>query len=898
MFSKLKISTKLFLSFGVLTVLIITVGLFAIYQNNHLANLTVKMYDHPLTVGYTIRDIYNNILQIRSNLKDIALAEDLASVAPEIEEMELLEEEILFAFKVLDEKFLGDKEEVENLKKKFSEWQPIRSEIIALKRAGKNQEVIYFLSNGKGFIYYSHLKEMTTSIREFASQKANEFLERAKAEARSSKILIISILTIITLTALGIAFFMTRAITRPLNFTTTIANAVATGKLDNEIKIRSRDEIGQLLQSFADMQTQLRERIEEDKRIANEALRLNQALDTVSTSVFITNNQYEIIYVNKSAFQLFKENEIKIRQHLPTFDANTLLGACIDIFHKQPEHQRETLSQITSAHRTNIAIGELSMDLTVTPVINAEGEHLGWVSEWNDRTAEVATEREVNTVMSAASQGDFSQRIDIKGKKGFFKTLSEGLNQTLDYNQQMIEELMRVFSAIARGDLTQTITKDYAGMLEQLKKDVNATVAILISVMNAIKQTAETASQGDFSQRVVLTDKEGFFRNLSEVINQILDYNQQMVEELMHVFSAIAKGDLTQTITKDYSGALAQLKTDVNATIETLTGVINLVKQAAEAVSNAAEEMSQGNNNLSQRTEEQAASLEQTAASMEEMTGTVQQNANNTQQAAELAAKAREQAQDGGSIVNTAVDAMSEINQSSKQVADIIGVIDDIAFQTNLLALNAAVEAARAGEQGRGFAVVATEVRNLAQRSAEAAKEIKRLIQNSVGKVEEGSRLVNQSGTTLEEIVTAVRKVNDIISEIASAGQEQSSGIHQVNKAVIQMEEMTQQNAALVEEASVSSDCMKEQAKNLKNHVAFFKTNDYTQPVIAPKPEIPLPKHKAKAAALTPEQHTPDSNLTEVKERRQRETQNGRAQKATKTVKNVSRHDDHEWQDF
>jgi len=377
----------------------------------------------------------------------------------------------------------------------------------------------------------------------------------------------------------------------------------------------------------------------------------------------------------------------------------------------------------------------------------------------------------------------------------------------------MIEELMQVFAALNQGDLTQTITKDYVGSLQQLKNDVNATIAKLTYVMNTIQAVAEAASKGDFTGRIDLQDKTGFFYTLSDKLNHIFVSNQDMIEDSKSVFAAIAKGDLTQTMTKDYVGALEQLKQEVNTSVMALTQVVNTVQESADVVNHAAQDISQGNSNLSQRTEEQAASLEETAASMEQMTGVIQQNADNAQQARQLAASTRDQALVGGKVV----EAMSKINESSQKVANIISVIDEIAFQTNLLALNAAVEAARAGEQGRAFAVVAAEVRNLAQRSAVAAKEIKALIKDSVNKVEEGNELVNQSGTTLKEIVVAFQKVSDIIYEIAAAGQEQSAGI---------LDEMTQQNAALVEQAAVASDALREQAKTLQEQVGFFKTGE------------------------------------------------------------------------
>jgi methyl-accepting chemotaxis protein len=269
-------------------------------------------------------------------------------------------------------------------------------------------------------------------------------------------------------------------------------------------------------------------------------------------------------------------------------------------------------------------------------------------------------------------------------------------------------------------------------------------------------------------------------------------------------------------------GDLESLCRGVNTLLESTAEMVRRVKVAAGGVQQGAEEISRGNANLSQRTEEQASSLEETASSMEQMTSTVKQTADNAGQANQLAMAARQQAEKGGNVVGAAVKAMSGINEASKKIADIIGVIDEIAFQTNLLALNAAVEAARAGEQGRGFAVVATEVRNLAGRSATAAKEIKALIHDSVARVDEGSKLVDESGRTLEEIVNAVKKVTDIVAEIAAASREQSGGIEQVNKAIVQMDTTTQQNAALVEQAAAASQAIVEQAQELSGLVAGY----------------------------------------------------------------------------
>ena len=297
----------------------------------------------------------------------------------------------------------------------------------------------------------------------------------------------------------------------------------------------------------------------------------------------------------------------------------------------------------------------------------------------------------------------------------------------------------------------------------------------------------------------------------------------QFMADAKRVLGNLAQGDLTDQMTNACEGDLEQIKVSLNSAITNLTSTLTIVRDAAESVTTGSEQITKGNEDLSQRTSEQASSLEETSSAMEEMTSTVKQNADNAKQANQLAIAARDIANKGGAVTIKAVEAMGEINKSSKKIADIITVIDEIAFQTNLLALNAAVEAARAGEHGRGFAVVASEVRNLAQRSATAAKEIKGLINESIQRVTDGSELVNQSGKTLEEIVGSVKRVTDIIAEIMAASQEQASGIDQVNKAIMEMDETTQQNAALVEEATSASQSMKEQARELMGQVSSFK---------------------------------------------------------------------------
>jgi methyl-accepting chemotaxis protein len=346
----------------------------------------------------------------------------------------------------------------------------------------------------------------------------------------------------------------------------------------------------------------------------------------------------------------------------------------------------------------------------------------------------------------------------------------------------------------------------------------------------AIGGIAKAATQGDFSQRVPLDDKEGVIRNIAASMNALCDTVGKVFDETVHMLGAMSKGDLTVSIRSEYQGAFAVLKDNANATVQRLSETMSEIQTAAAEVANASEEISKATTDLSQRTEEQAASLEQTSASMEEISATVRKNAENAHQANAVTAGTRDAAERAGAVVGQAVKAMARIAGSSKKIADIIGVIDEIARQTNLLALNAAVESARAGEAGRGFAVVASEVRSLAQRSAQAAKDITDLITNSTGQVEEGVELVNRAGGSLTEIVASIQNVADIVGVIATASAEQANGVDQVNKALSQMDGVTQQNSALVEESAATAKTLEQQARTMDRRIAFFDLGSAEMP--------------------------------------------------------------------
>ncbi|MEI6746643.1 MAG: methyl-accepting chemotaxis protein [Methylococcaceae bacterium] len=423
-----------------------------------------------------------------------------------------------------------------------------------------------------------------------------------------------------------------------------------------------------------------------------------------------------------------------------------------------------------------------------------------------------------NSVMNSVAVGDFSKRVDVQARNDLDK-LKQNVNASIDKLQQTMTALTDVMHALSRGDFSKRIDSNVKG---EVKTAVDEAMQSMQTMLGDIGQVMSGVKNGDLTKRVQAQGM-GDLATLKNNINQSLETTEKSLQDVLRVANTLAKGDLTQTINTDYAGSFGEVKVGINETVKNLKSLIAEVQNTSEVIANASREISAGNNDLSHRTEEQASSLQQTAASMEELTTTVQQNTNNANNANQLALGASKTAKQGVVVVNNVVKTMATINESSHKIVDIITVIDDIAFQTNILALNAAVEAARAGEQGKGFAVVAVEVRNLAQRAANAAGEIKHLISDSVDTISDGSKQVEQAGKTMEDIVNAIQNVTVIMSEIASASSEQMSGIDQVHNAITQMDGVTQQNAALVEEAAAAAESLSEQTRNLAIEMAHFK---------------------------------------------------------------------------
>ncbi|MGI9486449.1 MAG: methyl-accepting chemotaxis protein [Geminicoccaceae bacterium] len=577
--------------------------------------------------------------------------------------------------------------------------------------------------------------------------KIEEFAEKSALRAEANGVNVLWTIIIISIVASLIgavaSWLLVQAVANPIRAMAGTVTEMAKGNAVVVPCLTHGDELGLLARSLSKVLQK-----------GLEAIRLRQALDRCNTMVMVANRRNEIVYINPALHQHLKTYDAAIRADLPNFSADSIMGCSMDIFHKDPTHNRHIVENLKTTHKVAIDVGGRRLQLGLNPVLNESGTFLGTVVEWYDHTEELTMRDSIDQLVNAVSNGDFNQRIDLAEVGDTHRKLAEGMN------------------------------------------------------------------------------------TFSKVVDDA-------TSEMSEILTALAEGDLTQRIETSYQGRFNELKHSANRTANQLSGIVAQIKASADELKNASSEITSGTEDLSQRTEQGAANLEETAASTEELAATVRQNAENAKNASELAGDADQNAKKGGQVVEQAVNAMAGIEESAKRITDIIGVIDEIAFQTNLLALNASVEAARAGEAGKGFAVVAQEVRQLAQRSAQAAADIKTLIQDSNGQVKDGVQLVNQAGEALTEIVGSIGKVAGIVQEIAHASQEQAIGVQEINNSVASMDEMTQQNSALVEESSAAARALSDQSSKLARLVAFFKLNRMADHREAKHAETPRAAPKA-----------------------------------------------------
>ena len=615
-------------------------------------------------------------------------------------------------------------------------------------------ENVLSMQGGEALAAYSAFDFKGTRWAMLAVMAHDEIL--APARALAWRIAAITLLALAGISVLG--FFLARDIIDPLKGMVAAVKRMTEGASINVPGCERQDEIGEISRALDAFGQQ-----------GLETARLRSALDGCSNMVMVANRRDELVYANPVLQAHLKHHEAAIRQDVPNFSAQLLVGNTIEIFDRFPGGNSTIGGHRTTTAHLDFEIGDLRLQLVTNPIFNSQKENIGTIVEFADRTSELS----------------FQEQID--------------------------------------------------------------------GVINAV-------SQGDFSRTMALDDVDGIYKKLGDGVNKLVTVVDKATTDISLMLKGLAEGSLDRRIANDYQGKFGELKHYANDTAERLTGIVAQIRMATGEVESAADEIASGTSDLSSRTEQAAASLEETAASTEEMAATVRQNAANAGNANSLASEANATAGQGGEVVKQAVEAMSGIEASAQKITDIIGVIDEIAFQTNLLALNASVEAARAGEAGKGFAVVAQEVRQLAQRSAQAASDIKTVIQDSNGQVKDGVRLVNQAGEVLEDIVGSIGKVASIVKDISNASQEQSSGVQEINNSVASMDEMTQQNSALVEQSTAAAKALNDQAKNLTELVGFFQLEDSTT---VEQTKKLAPSRQPSAALQSPAMATADDGWDE-----------------------------------
>jgi methyl-accepting chemotaxis protein len=652
----------------------------------------------------------------------------------------------------------------------------------------------------------------------------------AKINSIRNSAILIGLLSVIALIGI-LYYFLNRIVITPIQMSVKSLQRLSKGDLTEVILVKGQDEISQLNESMAQLGFNV-------KSLINEMTQMSNAHDAGDIDKVVEES---------------------------TFDGsfNTLAKGVNKMVSGHIELNSKSMAVVK-------AFGEGDFDAPLEQFPGKKSFVNHTVEQVRSNLKSLITD--ANMLSNAAVEGNLSIRADTTKHQGDFGKIMQGVNDTLDAVIGPLNVAAKYVEDISKGKIPAKISDTYNGDFNNIKNNLNQCIDAVNAMISDVGMLVEATEQGQLSTRADASKHQGDFHNIVKGVNDTLDYVVNPLNVAATYVDRISKGDVPEIILDDYKGDFNTIKNNlntcisavnrlvsdanmladaasdgrvttradvtahqgdfrkivegVNATLETIVAPILAVKEAVETITTAANEISKGNNDLSQRTEQQASSLEETASSMEELASTVKQNAENAKQSNQLAVAASGVAVKGGEAVDQVVNTMSAINSSAKKIEDIISVIDGIAFQTNILALNAAVEAARAGEQGRGFAVVAGEVRNLAQRSATAAKEIKELIADSVSKTAEGTSQVEQAGKTMAEIVLSVQRVTDIMSEISAASTEQSAGINQVNTAITNMDEATQQNAALVEQAAAAAESLVEQALQLSDVVSVFKLDN------------------------------------------------------------------------
>ena len=580
---------------------------------------------------------------------------------------------------------------------------------------------------------------------------------------------------------------------------------------------------------WAEMMMELNAALDVTATNMRDNLSARQALDNSTGSVLIADTDGKIFYANRSVLEMLAAAESDLRKELPNFNVSRVMGANIDVFHRDPRHQRRILDGLMSTHRAQINVGGRQFSLVASPVLDSSGKKIAVSVEWVDRTAELRIEREIVAAIEAAVRGDFSRRTDVAGSTGILKLLGEAINRLFEVNGSCLARIGANLNRIANGDLTKGAEMTLEGAFASLHADAEQVRVNLEAVMEDVNRLASSVSQGELQVRVDARRHQGDYRNIIQGINDAIGAVVGPVKSISLAIEALGRNDLSFTFDGDFRGDFLAVKKAFEGAMNGINASLYKIVDAVEQIGMSAEQLNSASQNMAANSEEQAAAVQEVTSSVTETNSQVQANTENANAANQLVISASQAASHGQTKMESMSEAMNAISASAQSIGKIIKVIDEIAFQTNLLALNAAVEAARAGQHGRGFAVVAQEVRNLAGRSAKAARETAEMIEDSVKRVTEGVTIARETSTALDQIVGNVVKVKDLVAEIAVASSEQSRGISQINVAMNQVSKSSQEGSQQAEQVASSASELGKLAEVMNENVRRFKLMERAQ---------------------------------------------------------------------
>ncbi len=867
--NNLSLKQTLSLIIGMLAVVALASVGMILFSESRLASHSESLVNHEVMMLDEAHSLKLSVIQVQQWLTDISATRGQDGLNDGFDEAEANAKKFYDLIARLEETDPQNKARYEAMKPAFAKYYEV----------GRKMAQAY-IDEGPdgGNKMMAHFDEAAAAL----SEQIEPFLEQVRQQVAIKSEESLSLLgslkaytiagAVLFLLVLGVLALLFKSIQATIGLDpkalSELARDIANGHLNKQIRHQGPAE--GVFKALLEMRDKLRTQIENINLQAIENGRMRSALDNAAVNITVSGEDNNLIYMNKKAVALFEQLQSTIQQKHPGYKSSELIGKSVSEYFDDPELITSYRKKLTSDTRFETRFGNFELELIASPVYDNDGNYIGRVTQWNDRTEELTTARKeqqrieqerkvaaenaririaldnVNSnvmlansereiiYLNKAAQSLFSDiESDIRKElpnfnaaglvgvniDAFHKNPSHQINLLASLKGKHESEF--VIGGRTMHFIANSVSDADGNRLGTAVEWVDRTVEV--GVEKEIDALVESASMGDISKRIDMHNKSGFYKQLGIGFNELLNQLSNVFEDIAEVMQQMAEGNVTQTINKDYQGVFGKVSNAINSTISNIRNTITDIRSMSEQINHSSGEINSANINLSSRTEQQASSLEETAASMEQLLSTVRNNTDNANTANTMATSAKQEATVGGNVVSQAVEAMQAINRSSQEIGEIIGVIDEIAFQTNLLALNASVEAARAGEQGRGFAVVATEVRNLASRSAEAAREIKELIKDSEQKVLAGSELVNQSGEKLNSIVASVTKVGDLVSEMAAASSEQMAGIEQVNQAVSSLDEITQQNAALAEETSAASAEMSTQSQKMQQAVDFFK---------------------------------------------------------------------------